>query len=107
MSDRQKVINGLEEAKEFIRTRSNGSASKICRLMDVCNAAVILLKEQGEKEQISDAIHETAKPFRRQIVMCKDCRFYPNGDGSTTWLPCREIITPPGWFCADGERRDG
>lgn len=54
MSDRQKVINGLEEAKEFIRTRSNGSASKICRLMDVCNAAVILLKEQEPIEPVDD-----------------------------------------------------
>ena len=52
MADREKVIKGLEEAKEFIRTRSNGSASKICRLMDVCNAAVILLKEQEAVEPI-------------------------------------------------------
>lgn len=50
MADREKVIKGLEEAKEFIRTRSNGSASKICRLMDVCNAAVILLKAQEAVE---------------------------------------------------------
>jgi len=49
MADREKVIKELEEAKEFIRTRSNGSASKICRLMDVCNAAIILLKEQEAK----------------------------------------------------------
>ena len=42
-----------------------------------------------------------------EIVLCKDCKFFPNGDGSTTWLPCIEIITPPGWFCADWKRRDG
>lgn len=41
-----------------------------------------------------------------QIVRCKDCKFYPNGDGATKWTPCREIITPPGWFCADGEREE-
>jgi hypothetical protein len=49
MADREKVIKELEETKEYIRTRSNGSGSKICRLMDVCNAAIILLKEQEKK----------------------------------------------------------
>lgn len=42
-----------------------------------------------------------------QVVRCKDCKYYPNGDGSTKWLPCMEIITPPGWYCADGERKEG
>ena len=40
-----------------------------------------------------------------EVVRCKDCKYYPNGDGSTKWLPCREIITPPSWFCADGEKK--
>ena len=30
-----------------------------------------MLKEQEAKQHISDAIHETAKQFRRQIVLCK------------------------------------
>jgi len=49
MADREKVIKELEETKEYIRTRSNGSGSKKCRLMDACNAAIILLKEQEAK----------------------------------------------------------
>ena len=51
MADREKVIKELEEVKEYIRTRSNGSGSKKCRLMDVCNAAIILLKEQDEQKR--------------------------------------------------------
>lgn len=42
----------------------------------------------------------------QELVRCKECKYYPNGDGTTKWLPCMEIITPPGWFCADGERRE-
>lgn len=41
-----------------------------------------------------------------EIVRCKDCKYYPNSEGSTKWLPCRETITPPDWFCADGERKE-
>ena len=43
---------------------------------------------------------------RGELVRCKDCKYYPNGDGSTKWLPCREIITPPEWYCADGEKEE-
>jgi uncharacterized protein with PIN domain len=67
MADREKVIKvikGLEEAKEFIRTRSNGSASKICRLMDVCNAAIILLKEQEAIEPEVDVLNEIDRLYR-------------------------------------------
>ena len=41
-----------------------------------------------------------------ELVRCKDCKYYPNGDGATEWLPCREIITPPGWYCADGKKEE-
>ena len=43
----------------------------------------------------------------QDLVRCKDCKFYPDGKGTTKWLPCREIIVPPMWFCADGERKEG
>ena len=69
MSDREKVINGLEEAKEFIRTGSNGSASKICRLMDVCNAAVILLKGQEAVVPEVEVLNEIDRLYR-----CSRCR---------------------------------
>lgn len=46
---------------------------------------------------IVDAVH---------VVRCEDCRFYPNGDGAANWIPCRDMITPPKWYCADGERKD-
>ena len=59
-----------------------------------------LSKEQNDCENCAIAIED-----RQLVVRCKDCKYYPNGDGSTNWLPCREIITPPGWFCADGEKK--
>lgn len=103
--DREKVLKGLREMSCRATWKDiDGIRDKF---QPIINGAIDLLKEQEVKEQISDVIHEMAKPFRLQIVMCKDCKYYPNGDGSTKWLPCREIITPPGWFCADGERRDG
>lgn len=63
-----------------------------------------LLKEKEVKEQISDAIHETAKQFRRQIVMCKDCKYY---DGNGTCMKIGIAFLTDEWFCADGEGKDG
>jgi hypothetical protein len=86
------------------------------------NDALALLKEQEVTEQISDAIHETAKQFRQTIVRCKDCKHrpikpndYENGfdlefpdnkcpcqngdDGWYSWYPADN------WYCAEGERR--
>lgn len=64
MADREKVIKELEEVKEYIRTRSNGSGSKICRLMDACNAAIILLKEQEAVEPEVDVLNEIDRLYR-------------------------------------------
>ena len=43
---------------------------------------------------------------KQELARCKDCKFYPDGKGTTKWLPCREIIVPPMWFCADGKKSD-
>ena len=72
---------------------------------------LLLNREQygAENVLVHHAINVIAElPIIRQpeIVRCEDCKYYPNGDGSTKWLPCREIITPPCWFCADGEKRN-
>ena len=62
-----------------------------------------------DTEKTTGIIREKEKGILKityvEIVLCKNCKYYPNGDGSTKWLPCREIITPPGWYCADGERK--
>jgi translation initiation factor 2 beta subunit (eIF-2beta)/eIF-5 len=53
------------------------------------------------KQHISDAIHETAKQFRRQIVMCKDCK-----KRETMYCPFYwryKGTKYDDWFCADGE----
>lgn len=70
MADREKVIKELEETKEYIRTRSNGSGSKKCRLMDACNAAVILLKE---REAVAPIFIEN--PYTHlPVSYCPRCR---------------------------------
>ena len=59
----------------------------------------------------SDAIHETAKQFRRTIIRCKDCKHqdpdrFDDGEGNYV---CRKGHgwKPDNWFCADAERKDG
>ena len=79
------LIRKLNTAKRFIHCESG---IKQATLMDAIDAAIInLMRNQS-------------------VVKCKECRFYPNGEGATKWLPCREVITPPAWYCADGERKD-
>ncbi len=85
MIDMEKVIKGLREMS--CRTTWKDIDGIRDKFQPIINGAIDLLKEQ------------------EAVVKCKDCKYFPNGDGSTNWLPCREIITPPGWFCADGERR--
>lgn len=66
-----------------------------------------LLKEQEVKEQISDAIHETAKQFRQTIVRCKDCiHFEPNNipeEGCGTCVLMDRIFYNDN-FCGYGEK---
>ena len=86
MIDRGKVIKGLDEVWQYISEKVKDTGSRKARMMDKVADACNLLKEQPE------------------IVRCKDCKHYPDGSG-TKWTPCREIIVPPCWFCADGERK--
>ena len=75
----------------------------------------LALKAQGQRiDVLQRAIENAPKPDKlldvygkcyAKIVRCKDCKFYPNGEGTTKWVPCREIITPKNWFCADGKRK--
>jgi len=55
-------------------------------------------KEQEVKEQISDAIHETAKQFRQTIVRCRDCK------KRNQHHECEYGYHSDNWFCADGEK---
>ena len=72
--------------------------------IDACLVAdaLELLKEQ--KNRI-DVLRSEVKRLDVDIVRCKDCKHYPDGSG-TKWTPCREIIVPPCWFCADGEKKE-
>lgn len=65
---------------------------------DLIDDTLTLLKEQEVTEQISDAIHETAKQFRQTIVRCKDCK--------REEICCIRRKNDPNWFCADGKERE-
>ena len=41
-----------------------------------------------------------------ELVRCENCKYYPNGDGATFWVPCREMITASRWYCAYGEKNE-
>ena len=100
MPDREKVIKDLDELYRLIY-QSNVDGEILGSLHD----AIALLKEQEAKEQISDAIHETAKQFRQAIVRCKDCKHGEPGacgDG----VDCDGVWHNDDWFCADGEKKD-
>ncbi len=46
---------------------------------------------------------QSSEPY--EIIRCKDCRWHIDQSDSTSWLPCKEVITPNNYYCADAERR--
>ena len=67
--DREKVIKELESLRDICNAKSNMAIGngKVAwaGYANTADDALALLKEQEAKEQISDAIHETAKQFRQ------------------------------------------
>ena len=103
MVEREDTIERIERVLKL--THKKSIKVTIPRL--TAERAVSMLKEQEVKEQISDAIHETAKQFRRTIVRCKDCK---HRDPQDHKCDCGHDIQwqlprADNWFCADGERR--
>lgn len=105
--DRESVITHLQIIHtwaEFARERDLQffTAKHLEDIAQWADDAINLLKEQEVIEQISDAIHETAKQFRQTIVRCNHCKHYRKSTcsaGAGMAFP-----TPGDWFCADGER---
>lgn len=102
MTDKDILISDLNDISEILNNNGYGGWCETIR------KAVAMLNEQEAKEQLSDAVHETAKQFRQTIVRCKDC------DNKECWGRAGDVVcgidgTPhrPDWFCADGERREG
>ena len=127
MADREKVIKGLECLIQMTSCVGcpywdSGRTRKDC-LSHIGEDAIALLKEQEDNDMISDAIHETAKQFRRTIVRCKDCKHRPElklysdrqgnytavefPDGSKCPCQCEDFFyswyPKDDWFCANGE----
>jgi hypothetical protein len=98
MTDKKQVMSWLE-GLTFDDWHMYHSDSEV---QECAKSALSLLKEQEAKQHISDAIHETAKQFRRQIVMCKNCK-----KRETMYCPFYwryKGTKYDDWFCADGER---
>ena len=93
MTDREKIIAGLEFTKAMITFNpSTGEDIEPENLneedktsYDACVGAITLLKEQHE------------------IVRCKDCKYYDHFNGCMSWHDVNS--NNDYWFCADGERR--
>lgn len=106
MADIKKVIKELHDTRRYLENKewSDRCASPH---IDAINDALAILKEQDAKEQISDAIHETAKQFRQTIVRCKDCK-YVECEGVEGFLVCdlSGFSHSPEFFCADGDRKE-
>ena len=126
MPDMEKVIQGLHYCTHlYLGCKEcpyfGTSTSKASCEYQLKADAIALLKEQEEEiKRLKNELHgfgdlfgklseKTEKTIAEQpkIVRCKNCKYYPNGEGTTTWTPCKEIITPPYWFCADGKPREG
>ncbi len=130
MPDREKIIESLEKAKTIIENwipmfeQYNTPFGIDC--------AIVLLKEQEKLEErlqhaieageeyrkeweiintISAADHETANQSRRQIIMCKDCKYGVKCLPDSSKYSCTKAFGEKtahsyDWFCADGKRRD-
>ena len=66
------------------------------------------LKEAFEEERdaypicLGEAIRLLKQP---EIITCKECRWHIDQSNSTSWLPCKEVITSNAYYCASAERR--
>lgn len=115
--DKETVIKAFDNLSRFVDTNVHPIVSpdnwnvysQLRDMIDlIAEDVLFLLKEQEAKEQLSDAVHETAKQFRQTIVRCKDCRNAIVYDGNE--VVCTHIDSngndrhTADWFCADGER---
>ena len=64
MPDREKVIKGLGEVREYIVGTVHDIASRKCRMMDKVDNAIDLLKEQ-----------ETTDTRKSRIFQCEKCGY--------------------------------
>lgn len=97
MSDIKKLLARIGTARDAI-SRKEDQTSLDYMIDGVLMNCYVMLKGQEVTEQISDAIHETAKQFRQTIVRCKDCK--------REEICCIRRTNDPNWFCADGKRKD-
>ena len=109
MADRETVISKFEK---IISVCKEDGCDFVDLSFEDAEQILATLEEQEVKEQLSDAVHETAKQFQQTIVRCKDCRYGQYcTDGETTYQ-CYKwnsgefgMLHEQNWFCADGERR--
>lgn len=101
MTDREKVIKGLETCAAGINSCSKCPYNDRCR--GVSNAAM------------AEAVKLLKNADLVKVVRCRDCRFWEpenaeEGDTSgrcrNDYAPCQNQQTDMTWFCADGQGRE-
>ena len=119
--DREKVIEGLENLRETIRTATQYTFTSggICAMSmkRIDNALAMLQEQQQQIWELQDQVeYLTDKLKEHEVVRCKDCNHggcrTNNLDGSIYRVVCKKHSTKRNerwmdadWFCADGERR--
>ena len=113
--DREKVVNGLEELKEKIRTATmyTFTSGGVCaQSMKRIDNAIELLKEQQKQIEIQkENFAFLAARQQPQIVRCKDCIHRGKAEKCVLTAISEEKDYPlfildnrGNWFCADGRR---
>lgn len=63
---------------------------------------------EGSYGYMFDAIADMVKDSDLvEVVRCKDCiNWFQEREDESGWCGMNDDYTPPGWFCADGERKN-
>ena len=107
MSDREKVIKGLEQFRADMKAFCGNHAD-----WERFDAGLSMLKEQeAEIEQLNRFVNGFSRNAM-PVVRCKDCKFYeptPSKDEPDRgWCNgrCSDLPAVDGyWFCADGKKK--
>ena len=107
MTDRKKVIKGLEDS---FANQGCGYMDGVGELYavsgeDLQNAIALLKEQESVIDALKSDLAETLAVLGKcaEIVRCKDCKYHDEKDGKN-FCDCGN--RPDDWFCADGERAE-
>lgn len=64
-----------------------------------------VMAEQIKGVETAIGYVESIPSVKPEIIRCRDCKWQKDQSGSTAWLPCRALVTPPDFYCGRAERR--